>query len=77
MWEVTGAIRKFQPKFSNLTESTVRQWVKSHKKSIQEPKKKGETSVKSTIGRVKGQPLLIEKVLDLKLHLMLVNLRRC
>ena len=28
-----------------------------------------------TIGRVKGQPLLIEEVLDLKLRLMLVNLR--
>ena len=28
---VTAAIRKFQPKFPNLTESTVRPWVKSHK----------------------------------------------
>ena len=29
---VTAAIRKFQPKFPHLTESTVRPWVKSHKK---------------------------------------------
>ena len=28
---VTAAIRKFQPKFPNLAESTVRPWVKSHK----------------------------------------------
>ena len=42
---------------------------------IQEQNKKGETSVQSTIGRVRGQPLLIEEVLDLKLRSMLVNLR--
>ena len=30
---VTAAIRKFQSKFPNLTESTVRPWVKSYKKS--------------------------------------------
>ena len=47
---VTVAIRKFQPKFPNLTESTRRPWVKSHKKAIQEQrKKKGETSLQSTI----------------------------
>ena len=72
---VTGAIRKFQPKFPNLTKSTVRPWVKSHKKSIQEQKKKGETSVQSTIESVRGRPLLIEEVLNLKLRAMLVNLR--
>ena len=27
---VTAAIRKFQPKFPNLTQSTMRPWVKSH-----------------------------------------------
>ena len=31
--------------------------------------------MQSTIGRVRGQPLLLEKVLDLKLRSMLVNLR--
>ena len=30
---VTVAIRKFQPKFPNSTESTECPWVKSHKKS--------------------------------------------
>ena len=50
---VTAAIRKFQPKFPNLTQSTVHPCVKSHKKSIQEQKKKGETSVQSPIGRVR------------------------
>ena len=68
-------MRKFEPKFPNLTESTVRPWVKSHKKSIQEQKEKGETSVQSTFGRVRGRSLLIEEVLDLKLRSMLVNLR--
>ena len=29
-----------------------------------------------TIGRVRDQPLFIEEILDLKLHSMLVNLRR-
>ena len=58
---VTAALIKPQPKFPNLTKITVRHWVKSHKKSIQEQKKKGETSVQSTIGRVRGRPLLIRK----------------
>ena len=31
--------------------------------------------MQSTIGRVRGQPLLLEKVIDLKLRSMLVNLR--
>ena len=52
----------------------MRPWVKSHKKSIQEQEKKGESSVESTIGRVRGQPLLTEEVLDLKLRSMLLNL---
>ena len=59
--EFTEAIRKFQPEFPNLTESTVRSWVKNHKKSIQE-QKMGETSVQSTIGRFRGRPLLTEEV---------------
>ena len=51
-------------------------WVKKHKKFIQEQKKKrGETSVQSTIGRVGGQPFLIEEVLDPKLRSILANLR--
>ena len=72
---VTTTIRKFQPKFPNLIKYTMHPWVKSHQNSIQEQKKKGEISVQSTIRRVRGQPLLIEEVLDLKLRLMLVNLR--
>ena len=71
---VTAAIRKFQTRFPNLTESTVRPWVNSYKKSIQVQRKKGETSVQSTIRRVRGRPFLIEEVLDLKLHSMLVTL---
>ena len=51
---VTAAIRKFQPKFLNLTKRTVRPWVKGHKKFIQKQKKKGEANVHSTIGRVRG-----------------------
>ena len=73
---VTATIRKFQPKFPNLTENTVRPWAKSHKNFIQEQKKKkGETSVQSTIGKVRGRSLLIEEALNLKLHSALVNLR--
>ena len=53
----------------------MRLWVKSHKKSIQELKNKEETSVQSTVGRIRGRPLLIEVVLDLKLRSILVNLR--
>ena len=40
---------------------------------MQEQKKKGETSVQSTIGR--GRPLLIEEALDFKLCSKLVNLQ--
>ena len=40
---VTAAIRKFKQKFPNLNESTVRPWVKSHKKFIREQKKQGES----------------------------------
>ena len=51
-------------------------WVKSHKNSIQEQKKKkGETNVQSTIGKVRGRSLLIGEALNLKLHLALVNIR--
>ena len=54
----------------------MRPWIKSHKSSIQEQKKKkGETSVQSTIGKVRGRSLLIEEALNLKLHSALVNLR--
>ena len=76
IWGVTATIRKFQPKFPNLIENTVRPWVKSHKNPIQEQKKKkGETSVQSTIGKVRGRSLLTEEALNLKLHSALVNLR--
>ena len=74
LWSYSS-YQKIPTKFPNSTESTVRLWVKSHQKMIQEQNKKGETSVQSTIGRVRGQPLLIEEVLDLKLRSMLVNLR--
>ena len=55
---VTAAIRKFQPKFPNLTKSTVLPWVKCYKRSIKEQKKKRKTSVQSTIGRVRGDHCL-------------------
>ena len=48
---------------------------KSQKIHSGEQKKKGETSVQSAIGRVRGRPLLIEEVFDLKLRSMFVNLR--
>ena len=38
---VTAVIRKFQPKFLNLTESTVRSWVKSHKKGAEGAEEEG------------------------------------
>ena len=53
----------------------MRPWVKSDKNSIQKQKKKGETSVQSTIRRVRYRPLLREKVLDLKLRSKFVNLQ--
>ena len=53
LWSYSGYL-KLQPKFPNITKRTVRPWVKSHKKSIQEQKKNGETNVQSTIGRVRG-----------------------
>ena len=52
----TAAIRKFKQKFPNLNESTVRPWVKSHKKFIREQTKQGESSalLVPSIGKVRG-----------------------
>ena len=66
LWSYSG-YQKIPTKAPKLNLSNVRPWVKSHKKSIQEQKKKRETSVQSTIGGVTGRPLLIEEVLNLKL----------
>ena len=50
----TAAIRKSQQRFSHLTKSTVHPWVKSYKKSIQEQKKMGASSVEPKIGKARG-----------------------
>ena len=71
----TAAIRKFQQRFPHLTESTVRPWVKSYKKSIQEQKKMGASSVETKIGKARGRPLILDEALDLKLRSMLLKLR--
>ena len=71
----TAAIRKFQQKFPHLTESPVHTWVKSYKKSIQEQKKMGASSVKPKIGKARGRTLILDEALDLKLRSMLVKLR--
>ena len=49
-----AAIRKFQQRFPHLTESTVHPWIKSYKKSIQEHKKMGASSVEPKIGKARG-----------------------
>ena len=67
----TAAVRKFQQRFPHLTESTVRPWVKSYKKSIQEQKEMG---VEPKIGKARGRPLILDEALDLKLRSMLVKL---
>ena len=72
---VTAAIRKFQQRFQHLTESTVRPWVKSYKKSIQKQKKMGVSSVEPKIGKSRGRPLILDEALDLKSRSMLVKLQ--
>ena len=71
----TAAIRKFQQRLPHLTESTVRPWVKSYKKSIVEQKKMGASSVEPNIGKARGRPLILDEALDLKLSSMLIKLR--
>ena len=71
----TAAIRKFHQKFPHLTESTVRPWVKSYKKSLQEQKSVNPSNVVPKIGKPKGRPLLLEEELDIKLRSMLTSLR--
>ena len=71
----TAAIRKLQQRLPHLTESTVRPWVKSYKKSIQEHKKMGASSVEPKIGKARGRPLISDEALDLKLRSMLVKLQ--
>ena len=50
----TAAIRKFQQRFPHLTKSTVHPWVKSYKKSIQEHRKMGTSSVEPKIRKAGG-----------------------
>ena len=71
----TAAIRKFQQRFPHLTESTVRPWVKSYKKSIQEQKKMGASSVEPEIGKARDRTLILDEALGLKLRSVLLKLR--
>ena len=71
----TAAIRKFQQRFSHLTENALRPWVKSYKKFIQEQKKMRASSVEPKIGKARGRPLILDEALDLKLRSMLIKLR--
>ena len=52
----------------------MRPWVKSYKKSIQEQKKMGASSVEPKIGKARGRPLILDEALNLKLRSMLVKL---
>ena len=71
---VTSAIRKFQSNFPNLTKSTVCPWVKRSQKIHTGAEEEGRNKCAITIGRVRGRPLLLKEVIDLKLRLMLVRL---
>ena len=71
----TAAIRKFQQRFPHLTESTVRPWVKSYKKSIQEQKKMGASSVEPEIGKARDRTLILDEALGLKLRSVLLKIR--
>ena len=71
----TAAIRKFQQRFPHLTESTVRPWVKSYKKSIQEQKKMGASSVEPEIEKARDRTLILDEALGLKLRSVLLKLR--
>ena len=73
---VTSGIRKFQSNFPNLTKSTVCPWVKRSQKihTGAEEEEEGRNKCAITTGRVRGRPLLLKEVIDLKLRLMLVRL---
>jgi len=71
----TAAVRKFRTKFPCLTEGTVRPWVTSYRKSLQEQRKKNSNDIALKIGKPRGRPLLLEEELDHKLRSMLTSLR--
>ena len=71
----TASIRKFRQKFPHLTESTVRPWVKSYKKSLKEQKKVNSANIAPRVGKPRGRPLLLEEELDTKIRSMLSSLR--
>ena len=71
----TASIRKFCQKFPHLTESTVRPWVKSYKKSLKEQKKVNSANIAPRVGKPRGRPLLLEEELDTKMSSMLSSLR--
>ena len=70
----TASIRKFRQKFPHLTESTVRPWVKSYKKSLKEQKKGNSVNIEPRVGKPRGRPLLLEEELDTKIRSMLSSL---
>ena len=71
---VTATIRKFKQKFANLNESTVRPWVKKYKEILKAKKNNGESSgFAPKIGQVRGQPLLLDNELDLKLRMFIIH----
>lgn len=69
------AARRFRRKFPHLTESTVRPWVKTYRKSLQEQKKTNSQNIDARIVKPRGRPLLLDDEIDFKIRSMLTSLR--
>jgi len=76
MCGASAAVRHFRKKYPTLTESSVRPWMKSYRRSIKEQKKVNPAAEPSPkIGKPRGRPLYLEEELDSKLRSMLTSLR--
>ena len=72
MFTVTKAIEHFKKEFPNLTESTVRPWVRNYREEL----KKKTLMHEVVISQRRGRPLYLPSELDLKLQKFLINLRK-
>ena len=73
-FEIVFTVRKYTKKFTTLTESTFRPWVKRYKKNLKE-KKKTNKEVALKIAQTRGRPLSLDVGLDSKLRAMIISLR--
>lgn len=76
---VSTAVSKFKPSFPIFSESMVYPQVKNYKENLKEKAKQGQRlaiiDFTPAIGNARGQPLLLDEELNLKLCAMIITLQ--